>query len=534
MADTSISKNKSQNTVNSPPASDQVSAKTWIGLFGAMLGAFMAVLDIQITNSSLEQICGAIGATIEEGSWISTAYLVAEIVVIPMTGWLSQIFSVRWYLVVNSSLFLFFSLCCAWASSLGEMIVFRAAQGFTGGVLIPMSFTIVLTSLPPAKQPIGLALFTITATFAPSIGPTVGGWLTDNFGWEYNFYLNIVPGLILIGIVLYAIPRQPLRLEQLKQGDWWGIICMAIGLGSLEVVLEEGNRKDWFGSPLITRLAITAAIFIALFLVIELTRKKPFINLRLLLRRNFGIGSIAVLALGLGLYGTVYLLPLYLAQIQDYTPMQIGEVIMWSGLPQLVIIPFVPKIIQRIDIRLVTAVGFSLFAVSCFMNSNMTHDTGIQELRWSQLVRALGQPLMILPLTSLTTANIEKEQAGSASGIFSMMRNMGGSIGIACLSTLLTWREQLHSNRIGEAVSIYSPQTQQRIEQLTQFFTSRGADPSIAHNQAIAAIANTVRREAYVMAYNDCFYFIGFALLICGLALLLCKKVKSGSGAAAH
>ncbi len=518
----------------SPPQSDQVPLKTWIGIFGAMLGAFMAVLDIQITNSSLQEIEGALGATLEEGSWISTAYLVAEVVVIPLTGWLSQVFSVRWYLLVNSALFLLFSVCCAWAWNLGSMIVFRAGQGFTGGVLIPMSFTIVLTSLPPAKQPIGMALFTITATFAPSIGPTIGGWLTDNFGWEYNFYLNIVPGLLLIGIVLYAIPSQPLKLSLLKGGDWWGIICMAIGLGSLEVVLEEGNRKDWFGSPLIVRLAVIAIIFITLFLWIELTRKKPFINLRLLLRRNFGIGSIAGLALGLGLYGTVYLLPLYLSQIQGYTAMQIGEVIMWSGLPQLFLIPFVPKIMQRVDVRLLAAVGFSLFAVSCFMNSHMTHDTGINELRWSQIVRAIGQPLMILPLTSIATANIEKEQAGSASGLFNMMRNLGGSVGIAALSTLLTRREQFHSNRIGEAVSLYSPATQQRLDQLTQFFTSRGSDPTTAYEQALKAIANIVRTESYVMAYNDCFYFIGIALLLCGLAIIFTKKPKAGGAAAAH
>jgi DHA2 family multidrug resistance protein len=189
---------------------------------------------------------------------------------------------------------------------------------------------------------------------------------------------------------------------------------------------------------------------------------------------------------------------------------------------------------QRIDVRFIAAVGFSIFAVSCFMNSSMTHETGIQELRWSQLVRALGQPLMILPLTSIATANIEKEQAGSASGLFNMMRNLGGSIGIAALSTLLTWREQLHSVRIGDAVSLYSPQTQQRINQLTQLFESRGSDPSTAHNEALKQIAKIVQREAYVMAYNDCFYFIGIALLVCAIALLFCKKAKAGAGAAAH
>jgi DHA2 family multidrug resistance protein len=499
-----------------------------------MLGAFMAVLDIQITNSSLAEIQAALGATLEEGSWISTAYLVAEVVVIPLTGWLSQVFSIRRYLLVNTALFIFFSICCAWSVNLQMMIVFRALQGFTGGVLIPMAFTIVLTTLPPAKQPVGMALFSITATFAPSIGPTLGGWLTDNLGWQYNFYLNVLPGILMITMIAYAIPAKPMQLNLLKQGDWWGIISMAVGLGSLEVVLEEGNRKDWFGSEEITRLAVVASVFLFAFLWIELTRRRPFINLHILLRRNFGIGSIAGLTLGLGLYGSVYILPLYLSRIKDYTAMQIGEVIMWSGLPQLFLIPFVPKLMQRFDARFLAAVGYSLFAVSCFMNSHMTHDTGIEELRWSQLVRAVGQPLMIVPLTSIATGNIEREQAGSASGLFNMMRNLGGSIGIAILSTLLTRRQQFHSNRIGESVSLFNPETQQRIEQLTQAFVSKGIDPTTAHNQAIATIDNIVRRESFVMAFNDGFYFVGIALLVSGITLLFCKKVKPGAGGAAH
>jgi len=534
LANKTLFEKQPQQPPTQSPQSDQVSVKTWIGLFGVMLGAFMAVLDIQITNSSLQQISGALGASTDEGSWISTAYLVAEIVTIPLTGWLSQVFSVRWYLVGNSILFIIFSVCCAFSSSLGEMIVFRAGQGFTGGVLIPMAFTIVLTTLPPAKQPIGLAIFSVTATFAPSIGPTIGGWLTDNYSWQYNFYLNIIPGIILVAIILYAVDPQPLQLNRLKGGDWLGIISMAIGLGSLEIILEEGERWDWFGSKTIKQLSIIAAIFLTLFLWIELTRKRPFINLRLLLRRNFAISSIAGLALGLGLYGTVYIIPLYLGQIQNYSPQQIGEVIMWSGVPQLFIIPFVPKLMQRFDLRWMAAVGFGIFALSCFMNSTMTHYTAFQELKWSQLVRALGQPLMILPLSSIATANIEKEQAGSASGLFNMARNLGGSVGIAALDTLLTRREQFHSERLGEAITSYNPRTQQRIDQMTQFFMSQGADPSTAHNEALQNIANVIRREAYVMAYNDCFYFMAIALLVCGVALLFTKKVRGGATAGAH
>jgi len=499
---------------------------------GTLLGAFMAVLDIQITNASLQDIQAALGATLEEGSWISTAYLVAEIVVIPLTGWLARVFSTRRYLLVNAALFIFFSVCCAWAWNLPSMIVFRAFQGLTGGILIPMAFTVVLTMLPPAKQPVGLAMFAVTATFAPSIGPTLGGWLTENFSWHYIFYLNLFPGLLLLAAVWYAIPSQPTQLGLLKQGDWWGIICMAIGLGSLQVVLEEGSRKDWFSSQLVVRLAIAAAIFLSAFFWIELTRKRPFINLRLLARRNFGLASIVNVALGIGLYGSVYILPLYLAQIQQYNAMQIGEVIMWAGVPQLFIVPLVPKIMQRIDIRLMIGVGVSLFAVSCFMNSTMTAETGIDQLRWSQIVRALGQPLIMVPLSSIATAGLEKEQAGSASGLFNMMRNLGGSVGIAVLATLLTQREQFHSNRIGEAVSLYDSATQQRIEQLTQVFISRGSDLATAHNQAIAAICNVVRRESFVIAFNDCFYFIGFALLLSGIATLFFQKAKPGSGGA--
>ena len=512
------------------PSDDRVPLKTWIGVMGTILGAFMAVLDIQITNASLRDIQAALGATLEEGSWISTSYLVAEIVVIPITGWLSQVFSVRRYILVNAAFFVFFSMCCAWAWNLTSMIVFRACQGLAGGILIPMAFAFLLTNLPPKKQPIGLAMFALTATFAPSIGPTLGGWLTENYGWQYVFYLNLVPGLLLLAAVWYAVAPAPMQLGLLKGGDWWGIASMAIGLGSLQVVLEEGSRKDWFSSDFVLRLSIISAIFLSIFFWIELTRKNPFINLRLLTRRNFGLASIVNVSLGVGLYGSVFILPLYLSQIQQYNAMQIGEVIMWAGVPQLFIVPIVPKLMQRIDMRLLIAIGVSLFAVSCFMNASMSHDTGIDQLRWSQLVRALGQPLIMIPLSSIATAGMEKHEAGSASGLFNMMRNMGGSMGIAALATLVTQREQFHSNRLGESVSLYNPATQERLNQMTQYFVSRGADLSVAKDQAILAIDNIVRREAYVMAFNDCFYFVGIALLLSGIAILGFKKVKPGAG----
>jgi MFS transporter, DHA2 family, multidrug resistance protein len=523
------------NPVSKLPV-DYVPLKTWISVAGVLLGAFMAILDIQITNSSLKDIQGSLSATLEEGSWISTAYLVAEIVVIPLTGWLAIVFSKRLYLFVNAALFVFFSICCANAWDLNSMIAFRALQGFSGGVLIPMAFTIMLTTLPATKRAVGLALFGLTATFAPTIGPTLGGWLTETYGWEYIFYLNVFPGALLLASVWFTMEQEPLNLGLLKKGDWWGILSMILGLGSLQIVLEEGSRKDWFGSELIVRLAVVAVVFLTLFFWIEFTRKDPFINLRLLGMRNFGLGSIVNLALGLGLYGSVYILPLYLAQVQGYNSMQIGQVIMWAGIPQLFIIPFLPLLTKHFDIRVLIGLGVFLFALSCFMNAGMTNLTGADQLQWSQIVRALGQPLIITPLSSVATSEISmgSKDSGSASGLFNMTRNLGGSLGIACLSTLLTQREQFHSNRLGESVSLYSPQTQERIEQMTQAFMNKGINAYTAHDQAIATIGNLVRREAYVMAFNDCFYFIGMGLLLSGIAILFLKKVTIAGGGGAH
>ena len=247
--------------------------KIWIAVIGSTLGAFMAVLNIQIVNASLADIQGAIGAGTDDGGWISTSYLIAEIVVIPLTGWLARVFSVRNYLLVNAILFLVFSVACAFAANLQQMIILRAIQGFSGGVLIPMAFTIIITMLPKAKQPIGLALFALSATFAPAIGPTIGGYLTENWGWEYIFYVNLVPGALMVAMLWASLDRAPMNLGLLAKGDWPGIVTMAIGLAALQTVLEEGNKDDWFGSPFIVRLSVIAAVSLTLFLIIELTRR---------------------------------------------------------------------------------------------------------------------------------------------------------------------------------------------------------------------------------------------------------------------
>ncbi|WFU80208.1 MDR family MFS transporter [Bradyrhizobium sp. CIAT3101] len=517
------------------PATPAVSAKTWIAVIGATLGAFMAVLNIQIVNASLADIQGAIGAGIDDGGWISTSYLIAEIVVIPLSGWLAQVFSIRIYLLTNAILFLVLSAACALAQDLPQMIVLRAVQGFTGGVLIPMAFTLIITLLPRGKQPVGLALFALSATFAPAIGPTIGGYLTENFGWQYIFYVNLVPGAIMVGMLWYALDAKPMKLSLLRDGDWAGIITMAIGLSALQTVLEEGNKDDWFGSPFIVKLSVIAAVALAAFLIIELTVKKPLLNLRLLVRRNFGFGMLANFLLGVALYGSVFILPQYLARIQGYNSEQIGMVLAWTGLPQLLLIPLVPRLMQKFDARLIIGVGFALFAGSSFMNIFMTNDYAADQLLWPNVVRAIGQALVMAPLSAVATAGIEPENAGSASGLFNMMRNLGGAVGIALLQTVLTKREQYHSNVLMQSVSVFEQATRTRLEQLTQYFINHGVlDRADASHRAYVAIGHIVQKQAYIFAFSDTFYLLGMALIVALIAVLFLKKPGHVSAGEAH
>jgi MFS transporter, DHA2 family, multidrug resistance protein len=517
------------------PATPAVSAKTWIAVIGATLGAFMAVLNIQIVNASLADIQGAIGAGIDDGGWISTSYLVAEIVVIPLSGWLAQVFSIRLYLLTNAVLFLLLSAACALAQDLPQMIVLRAVQGFTGGVLIPMAFTLIITLLPRAKQPVGLALFALSATFAPAIGPTIGGYLTENFGWQYIFYVNLVPGAIMVGMLWYALDAKPMKLSLLREGDWAGIITMAIGLSALQTVLEEGNKDDWFGSPFIVKLSVIAGVALATFLIIELTVKKPLLNLRLLVRRNFGFGMLANFLLGVALYGSVFILPQYLSRIQGYNSEQIGMVLAWTGLPQLVLIPLVPRLMQKFDARIIIGIGFVLFAASNFMNIYMTNDYAADQLLWPNVVRAIGQALVMAPLSAVATAGIEAENAGSASGLFNMMRNLGGAVGIALLQTVLTKREQYHSNVLMQSVSVFEQATRTRLEQLTQYFVNHGVlDRADAAHRAYVAIGHIVQKQAYILAFSDTFYLLGVALIVALAAVLFLKKPGQTSAGGAH
>lgn len=513
--------------------SEHITLRTWIAVAAGMLGAFMAVLDIVITNASLRDILGTLSATQEEGSWISTAYLVAEIIVIPMTALLSRVFGMRAYMVGTTALFIVFSTLCGAAWNLESMIVFRVLQGFTGGALIPMALTLVMTKLPASKRAMGMAIFGLTATLAPTMGPTFGGYLSELYGWPSIFYINWIPGVLLISGILYGMAREPIDLKQLLHADWIGIGFMALGLGSLTIFLEEGNSKDWFDSDFIITFAALALTGILGWIVTSVTRDDPFVNLKLYGQRNFLVATLLSAVTGMGLYGSSFLLPLYLGQIANFTPMQIGETIMWSGFPQMLVMPFAAVLSTKIDNRILCSFGLALFGTSCLMNSHMDATTGYDQLMLSQIVRAIGQPFVMLTLSNFAMQGIAPRDMPSASSLFNMTRNLGGSIGIALLATTLTNREHFHSARLGESISLYAAPTQLRIEQLTQSFMAQGIDAVTAGNQALQVLDRIVRRESYVMAYNDSFWIMGIALIACIGALWFANKVKAPSGPAA-
>jgi DHA2 family multidrug resistance protein len=512
---------------------EKVPFRTWIAVMGSMLGAFMAVLDIQITNASLREITGGISSTSVEASWVSTSYLMGEIVTIPLTAWLSRVFGLRRYLVGNVVLFLVFSGLCGTAGDLTQMVIYRALQGFTGGVMIPTSFTVANTMLPPSKRPLGLALFGITATLGPAVGPYIGGLLTDSFGWQMVFYINLLPGAIMLAAILYSFDAQPLNLKLLKQGDWLGIACMAVGLGSFIAFLEEGQNQDWFTSSFIQHCFALAVVFIPLFLIIELVGSNPVVNLRLFLDRNLAFASIVNFIMGAGLYGSVFLLPQYLEQVQQYSARQTGEYMILIGLPQLLIFPFVPRLMKTIDLRFIVFFGSAVFGASCFLNTHMAPQFGGPQFQLANVIRALGQPFTIVPLSAIATAGLMREQQGDGSALFNIARNIGGSVGTALLSTMITQREQFHDFRIGERVTTYSLQVQSFLNSQEAQFTRQGADPVTALKRAYKTLQSAIQLSSFVMAFSECFLVMAIVILSGSVTIWFCRKAKSAGDAAA-
>jgi len=520
-------------------AHQQVSLRAWVAVLGGVFGCFMAGMNVHVTNASLPDIRGSLGASFEEGSWITTAYLVAEIVVIPLTGWLVQVFSTRRVLLVGASGFLLFSLACSIAPSISTMIVARALQGAFGGVLIPLSFQLIVTELPPSRHPLGMALFAVANNVAQAAGPSLGGYLTDMYSWRWIFYLQIPPALALLVAIGWSIAKVPAQLSRLRNADWFGIATMAIGLSALQIVLEEGGRKDWFASQFIALLALVAALGLAAFITIELRRREPFINLRLLGRYNFGIASLMQFLFGAVVFGVVFLVPNYLAELHGYSARDIGLAMIPYGLVQFAMSFLTPPLMRRTSPRLVIVVGFALIAAGCLMNMHLNADSAANVIVPSLVVRGIGQSFVVIALSVMAVDGMEKSEVGSASGVFNMVRNVGGAIGIAIASQIVVEREKLHALRIGEAVTPFSPALQERMALLARLLSRSHREYADAlpghsfhgvHELALAVVNQRLAREALLMAYSDTFLIAGGAMLACMFGALILRRQRKTTG----
>lgn len=505
---------------------ERADATAWIAVAAGALGAMLATLDISIVNSALPTIQGEIGATGTEGTWIATAFLVAEIIIIPLSAWLERLFGLRTLLIIAVSSFTAFSVLCGIATDLTTMIIGRVGQGFTGGALIPTAMTIVAKRLPPSQQPIGMALFGMTVILGPVMGPLVGGWLTENLSWHYAFFVNVPICALLLLLLFVGLPHERPNWIYLREADWAGILGMILGLGGLTVVLEEGHREEWFESALILQLTIITLIGFALLTYGQLYARKPVLKLRLMLSRQFASVVVMALALGMVMYGSTFVIPQFLALIADYNALQTGQVIFLMGVPAFFMMPIVPFMMRHVDIRLAVGAGLAIMAFSCFVSTSLTTESAGEAFTGGQLLRGVGMILTMLFLNQATIASVSKEDAGDASGIFNAARNLGGSFALAALASFQDQRMWLHSRRMEETLWANDPRLQDYLAGMSHALGSAEA--------AVQSLAGTIQQQAFVMTYNDIFWAMTLATLATLPLVLFLRPLPKGLSLAMH
>ena len=497
-----------------------------IAVAAGALGALLATLDISIVNSALPTIQGEIGATGTEGTWIATAFLVAEIIIIPLSAWLERLLGLRTLLLISVTSFTGFSVLCGTATDLMTMIVGRAGQGFTGGVLIPTAMTIVAKRLPPSQQPIGMALFGMTVILGPVLGPLLGGWLTENLSWHYAFFVNVpVCGLLLL-LLLLGLPHEKTNWVYFREADWFRIVGMILGLGGLTVVLEEGHREEWFESTYIVRLTIMTLIGFVMLGIGQFRAAKPVLKLRIVMNRQFGSVVVMALALGMVMYGSTFVIPQFLALIADYNALETGQVIFLMGVPAFLLMPVIPLLIRVVDIRLAVGTGLALMAASCLVNTSLTAESAGEAFTAGQLLRGVGMILTMLFLNQATIASVSKEDAGDASGIFNAARNLGGSFALAALASFQDQRMSLHSRRMEETLWANDPRLQDYLAGMARTFGQMDA--------ALQSLAGTIQQQAFIMTYNDIFLAMALATLATLPLVLFLRPLPKGQSMAMH
>ena len=493
------------------------------------LAAVLELIDTSIVNVAIPHMMGNLGATLDEIAWVSTGYIIANVIVIPISAWLSALFGRKRYFTGSILLFVLASFFCGAATSLGGLIFWRVIQGIGGGGLLSTAQSTLYESFPPEEAGTGMAIFGMGVMVGPTLGPTLGGWITDNFNWPWIFYINVPLGLIAALMTWTYVPDAE-HQERRATVDWLGIALLAVGIGSLQWMLERGERYDWFDSRFVTTLGVTAFVSLALLVWRELTTDEPVIDFHVLKSRQLTAGTLIAAMLGFALFGSVFILPVFLQQLHGFTAWQTGKVILPGALASAFTMAIVGRNANRLDARYTVVVGALLFLASMYMLSLLTYDAGAHDLFWPLILRGVGLGLIFVPLTNATMADLDVTQLHQGTGLFNLTRQLGGSLGIALMATLLSRFIKGQKALLTEHVVSTDPNVLARLDAMTRALIGKGASVGAAKMQAIAVLDRQLTAQASVLAFSKIYLISGVAL-VASLPLLLLFKTGRARGA---
>ena len=499
--------------------------RRWIITFTVITAALLELIDTTIVNVALPNIMGNLGATLEDANWIVTGYAVANVIILPMSGWLGDRFGRKNYFLTSIILFTVTSFLCGNAHSLSELIIYRMLQGLAGGGLISTGQAILLETWPPSEVGMATALFGLGAVVGPTVGPTIGGFITDNLSWQWIFYVNIPVGAIAAFCVSTFVKESP-KYGQGKRIDWWGILLLAVGIGALQVILEKGEDKDWFQTWWISALSFVTVIAAIGFIWRETSIDYPVVNFKILRLRSFAIGIVTSFVLGVALYGSTFIFPVFCQNLLGFTAEQTGLILFPGGVATILMMPFVGNMLKKgIPAQFLSAGGFILFFIFCWMLSSSTLESGTGDFWWPLIIRGIGMAILFVPLTTLAIQDLKGPQIGQGTGLNNMMRQLGGSFGIAIMTTIIHVKTGLNRNILLEHINQYNPAYTDRYNTTVQGFVAKGFPLTQAQDMAHQAIEGVVSRQVMLTTYNGMYLLIGVFTLFC-VPLIFTQKFK--------